>query len=204
MCGFLFFYFKNNSSLNNNNLIYRNFNKFKHRGPDNSNIEKITIDHNTLFIGHHRLSIIDLNQRSNQPMNSNDLRYKIIFNGEIYNHNDLRNELNRSYNIPWLGTSDTETLLYLLIHLPIEIALNKLIGMFSFVFLDLKEKKITIARDRAGEKPLYFGVNEDFFGLSSDLAGFSDIIDFKKNISNDAFQKYLQYNYVPSPLSIIN
>jgi asparagine synthase (glutamine-hydrolysing) len=141
MCGFLFFYFKNNSSLNNNNLIYRNFNKFKHRGPDNSNIEKITIDHNTLFIGHHRLSIIDLNQRSNQPMNSNDLRYKIIFNGEIYNHNDLRNELNRSYNIPWLGTSDTETLLYLLIHLPIEIALNKLIGMFSFVFLDLKEKK---------------------------------------------------------------
>ena len=204
MCGFLSVYFKKNSSLNNNNLINRNFNKFKHRGPDNTNIEKILIDDNTLFIGHHRLSIIDLNQRSNQPMNSKDLRYKIIFNGEIYNHNDLRYELNSLYNISWIGTSDTETLLYLLIHFPIEIALNKLIGMFSFAFLDLKEKKITIARDRAGEKPLYFGVNENFFGLSSDLAGFSDIIDFKKNISNEAFQKYLQYNYVPSPLSIIN
>ena len=204
MCGFLSVYFKNNSSLNSNNLINRNFKKFSHRGPDNTNIEKISIDDNTLFIGHHRLSIIDLNQRSNQPMNSKDSRYKIIFNGEIYNHNDLRNELNSLYNISWDGTSDTETLLYLLIHFPIEIALNKLIGMFSFVFLDLKEKKITIARDRAGEKPLYFGINKNFLGLSSDLFGFSDLIDFKKNINNEAFQKYLQYNYVPSPLSIIN
>ena len=94
--------------------------KIRHRGPDNTNIEKILIDDNTLFIGHHRLSIIDLNQRSNQPMNSKDSRYKIIFNGEIYNHNDLRYELNSLYNISWIGTSDTETLLYLLIHEEIE------------------------------------------------------------------------------------
>ena len=204
MCGFLSIYLKNNKFKNNIDIIKNNFEDFSFRGPDNSNFEEYLINDNKLFVGHHRLSIIDLDERSNQPMNSQDKRYKLIYNGEIYNHLDIRRELENQFNIKWIGTSDTETLLNLLIHCPIIESLNKLKGMFSFTFFDFKENKIIVSRDRSGEKPLYLSNTGNFIGFSSDIRAFRHLIDFKNSINQLAFINYLKYNYVPNPLSIIN
>lgn len=204
MCGFLSIYLKNNNFLNKIDLIKNDFKDFKFRGPDNSNFEEFIVNNNKLIFAHHRLSILDLDERSNQPLNSLDNRYKLIFNGEIYNHLELRNEINLKYKINWRGHSDTETLLNLLIHFPTKYVLDKLIGMFSFMFYDFKANNLVISRDRAGEKPLYFSFNQNFFGCSSDIRSFKNLIDFKNSINLSAFNKYMQYNYVPHPFSIIN
>ncbi len=204
MCGFLSIYLKNNKFKNNIDLIKNNFHNFSFRGPDNSNFKEFLINDRKLIIAHHRLSILDLDNRSNQPMSSENGRYQLIYNGEIYNHLEIRNELNKNFNIKWIGLSDTESLLNLLINYPTKIALKKLKGMFSFVFYDFKENLVTIARDRAGEKPLYLALNEDFVGWSSDIRGFKTLIDFKNSINESAFVSFLKYNYVPNPKSIIN
>ncbi len=203
MCGFLSIYLNKNKFKNEINNIKNNFEDFSFRGPDNSNFEEHHINNKKLLIGHHRLSIIDLDIRSNQPMNSENNRYKLIYNGEIYNHLDIRKELENNYKIKWVGTSDTETLLNLLILVPIDASLKKLKGMFSFTFFDFKEQKIIIGRDRSGEKPLYLAHTGDFIGFSSDIRAFRHLIDFKNSISELAFLNYLKYNYVPYPLSII-
>ena len=99
MCGFLSIYLNKNKFKNEINNIKNNFEDFSFRGPDNSNFEEHHINNKKLLIGHHRLSIIDLDIRSNQPMNSENNRYKLIYNGEIYNHLDIRKELENNYKI---------------------------------------------------------------------------------------------------------
>ena len=128
-----------------------------HRGPDNKGI---WIDENFgITLAHTRLSIVDLSINGSQPMLSQTGRFIIVFNGEIYNHNEIRNKIEvfYSYKKTWRSSSDTETLIEAIEAFGLKKTLNLCVGMFSFAVWDRQEKVIHLARDRFGEKPLYWG-----------------------------------------------
>ena len=132
----------------------------KHRGPDDSNY--YIYQQRNFYIMHNRLSIIDLNKTGSQPMISN-MGNVLVYNGEIYNFIELKNDLIKNYQINFNGTSDTEILLNLIEIYGIEKSLEKIKGMFAFCYFDKSKEKIFFARDRLGEKPLYYGfLNNDF------------------------------------------
>ncbi|MBO8228677.1 asparagine synthase (glutamine-hydrolyzing) [Prochlorococcus marinus XMU1414] len=175
--------------------------KIKHRGPDGSGIW-INNDH-SLGLAHQRLSILDLSDAGAQPMHSKCLRYTIVYNGEIYNHLDLRKKLEIDFNgLLWESNCDTETLFYCLIFYGIDKTLNLVDGMFAFAFWDNLEKKLFIARDRVGEKPLYYCKFNNFFIFSSELQSLCMHPEVKTEIDNNSFYDYLNLNYVPCPKSI--
>ena len=179
--------------------IIKMSNKISHRGPDS---DGFWLDaRNNLALGHKRLSILDLSSNGNQPMISSNKRYVIVFNGEIYNHLQIRKNLVNS-NISWKGNSDTETLLEAINILGIKKALNLCIGMFAFGLWDTQEKTLTLVRDRFGEKPLYYGWVNDCFVFSSELKSIKSISGFNNKVSRNSIAQYLQFNYIPSPLSI--
>ena len=202
MCGLFGCYVNNNAAYLDDAKFLSLLKKIRYRGPDNTGFKRFQINNNNLFFGHQRLSIQDVNPRSNQPMESKDNRYSIIFNGEIYNHLELRTKLNNIKKIAWVGTSDTETLLELFNHYPISKFLDFLNGMFSFAVLDRKKNKIFLARDRLGEKPLYIYTNNSYFAFCSDLRALKGLPNFQKIISKKATQLYLKFNYIPAPDTI--
>ena len=177
------------------NILYKMSNSLYHRGPDN---QGLWVDDKIAF-GHQRLSILDLSQSANQPMFSKSNRFVITFNGEIYNHLDLRKELKFS---EWRGTSDTETLLVCIEEWGIGLCLRKLRGMFAFALWDKKEKALFLARDRAGEKPLYYGYVNNLFIFCSEIKALKKISEFNMNINREALDLYMRLGYVPTPLSI--
>ena len=132
-----------------------------HRGPDNKGVWS---DHNpSIGFAHSRLSILDLSSAGNQPMHSSSGNYVIIFNGEIYNHKSLRSELESINQRNWLGHSDTETLLAAIEEWGLKKTLVKAKGMFAIALWDKSSNKLSLACDRIGEKPLYYGwVNNQF------------------------------------------
>ena len=135
-----------------------------HRGPDD---EGLWVDENAgVALGHRRLSILDLSAAGHQPMHSASGRYIIIFNGEIYNHGELRAELP---GCTWRGRSDTETLLAGFDCWGIEATLRKSIGMFAMCVWDRSQRELILARDRLGEKPLYYGWQGGTFLFASEL-----------------------------------
>ena len=176
-----------------------------HRGPDDTGYWH---DKNAgVSFGHQRLSIIDLSKAGHQPMQSYSGRYVLTYNGEIYNHLEIRKELNRiNSNIKWLSNSDTETLLESLEYWGVEVALKKLDGMFAFGVWDKKNHCLTLARDRIGEKPLYFGWqnkgDNKVFLFGSELKALKAHPDFSGEISRDSIALQLRYNYIPDPYSI--
>ena len=135
-------------------------------------------------------------------MSLNDSKNILVYNGEIYNHLKIRKKLIEEFQINFLSSSDTETLYYALQKYDFEKVLNQITGMFAFYYYDSKKNKLYIARDRAGEKPLYLHIGKNFFGISS------DIITFKKNnhdslkLNDKAINLYLDYNYIPNPMTI--
>jgi len=154
-------------------------------------------------IVHRRLSIIDLSNQGKQPMTSLDGRWVISFNGEIYNHLKLRKEIDsKCSDYCWRGTSDTETLLYLIQVFGLNATLKKINGMFAFSLWDKKKKELTLVRDRIGEKPLYYGSINSHFVFSSNLSAFKSDKSWKLNIDRDALGLFMRYNYVPCPRSI--
>lgn len=172
-----------------------------HRGPD---------DFGSWFSGegpiglvHRRLSILDLSAAGHQPMISDSGRYVIAFNGEIYNHLELRELL--GYHV-WRGHSDTETLLAGIEHWGVAGTLTKSIGMFAFALWDRQLQVLTLARDRMGEKPLYFGWQgqgqQRSFLFGSDLAALKRHPVFVGDINRDALCLFLRHNYIPAPYSI--
>ena len=166
-----------------NNLNYR-------RGPDSQSIIDINILNCKLKLGHTRLSIQDLSSEANQPMSSFSERFIISFNGEIYNHQNLRKLLeNKNFN-NWKTTSDTETLVNLFEFYHFHDVLSIIEGMFSFILLDLKEKKIYFSRDLAGEKPLYMSFDNSFIIASSDLNAINKLPNFSKQINKDVLKNY--------------
>ncbi len=158
-------------------------------------------------LGQRRLSIVDLSEAGHQPMYSADGRYILIYNGEIYNHQALRSELEREgYGADWRGHSDTETLLRAIQCWGVEPTLNRAVGMFAIALWDSFEKKLTLVRDRFGEKPLYYGWvgqgEQRAFVFGSELKALRAYPGFSNPISRRSLSKYLHFSYVPAPATI--
>ena len=168
-------------------------NSLNHRGPDHSLIKNI--NPNCTFV-HSRLAIIDLNPRSNQPLSSDDDKYHIVFNGEIYNYKELRSEL-RSLGYEFKSEGDTEVLLVGYQHFGKEI-LNKLIGQFAFVIADYNKNYYFMARDRIGLKPLYYSIGNQYFAFSSEFntLNTSNLVSFSPN--REAYVSYLRHLAIPN------
>ena len=164
----------------------------EHRGPDNSSIKYIS---ESVSLIHTRLSIIDLNARSNQPFSSIDQRYTIVFNGEIYNYKEIREEL-ISCGATFITDGDTEVLLEGYIKYGAEI-LHKLRGQFAFAIYDSRKKLLFLARDRIGIKPLYFANYKDWFVFGSEIKSIegSKVIPFSPDI--ESYIAYLRHLAVP-------
>ncbi len=175
--------------------------KLDHRGPDYLGIW--VQDNLNIALGHKRLSIQDLSSAGNQPMISYCERYRITFNGEIYNHLNIRKTIEAFGCKPsWRGHSDTETLLAAITVWGLEGALKKCVGMFAFVIWDQKEQKLILARDRMGEKPLYYGWHNEVFLFGSELKALKAHPAFINEIDRDSLSLLLRYNNIPSPHSI--
>ncbi len=156
-----------------------------------------------LGLGHRRLSILDLSEAGDQPMHSHCGRYVIVFNGEIYNHLRLRDQLENQYQPPrWNGHSDTETLLQCIAQWGLVKSLNACVGMFAFALWDRKMHTLSLARDRMGEKPLYYGWQNNVFLFGSELNALSVHPSFKKEVNRSAIALLLRHNCIPSPHSI--
>jgi len=175
------------------------------RGPDDAGIW--TDERAGVALSHRRLSIVDLSPAGHQPMASSSKRYVIAFNGEIYNHQDLRVELLAAGFAPiWRGHSDTETLLAAFECWGVEPTLQKAVGMFAIALWDTREHTLTLARDRFGEKPLYYGWagqgDGRAFVFGSELKALRAYTGFDNPVCRQALAQYLRFMYVPAPRSI--
>lgn len=173
----------------------------RHRGPDSSGVW--AEEEAGLALAHRRLAIIDLSEAGAQPMASADGRHVLVYNGEIYNHLELRRVLEAADpSLVWKGHSDTETLLVAISRYGLEGALAKVCGMFALALWDRKERHLTLARDRIGEKPLYYGWSGGRFLFASELKALRALPNFNNAIDPQAVETLLRYAYVPAPLSI--
>ncbi len=171
------------------------------RGPDDAGVW--LGEPSGLVLAHRRLSILDLSPAGHQPMLSPCGRYTIVFNGEIYNHMDLRKDLEGDGgSLDWRGHSDTETLLAALRHWGVRGALERLNGMFAFALWDADERTLFLARDRMGEKPLYYGRNGEVFLFGSELKALVAHPEWRGEVDRDALALYMRHNYLPAPWSI--
>jgi asparagine synthase (glutamine-hydrolysing) len=171
--------------------------RIRYRGPDNSGVWG---DFNYgLALGHVRLSILDLSPAGHQPMESASGRYVIAFNGEIYNHLELRGQL---AGLSWRGHSDTETLLAAFETWGVEKTLQATAGMFALALWDRVEQRLILARDRIGEKPLYYGWSNGTFLFASELKALEAYPDWRGEIDRGALALFMRYAYVPLPYSI--
>lgn len=172
-----------------------------HRGPDE---QHIWVDAEACVgLAHTRLSILELSAAGSQPMVSATGRFVIAFNGEVYNHCDLRADLEERGRAPqWRGRSDTETLLAGFEAFGIEETLRKVVGMFAFGVWDRNARLLTLGRDRLGEKPLYYGWQGSILFFGSELKAFRAHPAFKGEIDPDAVTSFMRFGYVPSPRSI--
>lgn len=170
----------------------------RHRGPDSQGLIIENIDQNKVYFGHTRLSILELSEAGNQPMYTDCGNYCIVFNGEIYNHLDLRKKLGE---INFKGHSDTETILYYIRKFGIE-SINDFNGIFAFGFLDKIKKEIYLARDHFGVKPLYYFVNSNRLIFSSELKTILSNKAYKKEIDLSSLNTLLSFRYNPAPQTI--
>ncbi len=197
MCGLIGFISKKSVSKD---LINQMLLSLHHRGPDANNYY---FDHRfNLFLGHTRLSILDVSDNANQPIISKNKRFVMIFNGEIYNFKKLKKILNNKFTINWKSHGDTEVLIYCIEKFGFLETLKLIEGMFAIVVYDIKLQKIYIARDKFGEKPIYFGNSNGKFYFSSELKAIIKDNQFYKEIDRNSVRYLMSYNYIPSPLSI--
>jgi asparagine synthase (glutamine-hydrolysing) len=172
-----------------------------HRGPDAGNIW--TNPQAGVAFGHRRLSILDLSEAGAQPMRSDCGRFAVTFNGEIYNHLDIRGELEAGGAAPnWRGHSDTETLLYAIRHWGVAAALQRFTGMFAFALWDEQERTLVLCRDRFGEKPLFYGWCGQDLIFASELKALAVHPGWSPTLDRSALTAFLRYSYVPAPLTI--
>jgi asparagine synthase (glutamine-hydrolysing) len=175
------------------------------RGPDSADTWQDAAA--GIGLSHRRLAIVDLSPAGAQPMHSASGKFVIAYNGEIYNHPEIRAELEAANLAPaWRGHSDTETLLAAFEAWGVEAAIKKVIGMFAFALWDTKARSLTLVRDRLGEKPMYYGWqgkgNERTFLFGSELKALQAHPAFKADIDRGALCLYLRFGYVPAPHSI--
>lgn len=190
--------------------IERMCDKMYHRGPDASGVW--ASDDHRVVLGHRRLAIVDLSPAGAQPMVSRDGRYVIAYNGEIYNHASIRKKLLAEGMIPaFRGTSDTETLLEAIAAYGLKDTLKMTKGMFAIALFDRKEHALFLARDRVGEKPLFYGKlkddinnggNGDCFVFASDLGSIASLDGFTNPVNADIMGDYMRYGYISAPYTI--
>jgi asparagine synthase (glutamine-hydrolysing) len=173
----------------------------RHRGPDDSGV---WVEPSAgVALGFRRLAIIDLSEAGHQPFVSPDGRYVLVFNGEVYNHAELRARLTADCGDRlWRGHSDTETLLACIGAWGLETTLAHAVGMYAFALWDRAERCLRLVRDRFGEKPLYYGWTRDAFVFGSELDALRAYPGFDNAIDPDVVRLYLQYCCVPAPYSI--
>lgn len=200
MCGISGFIVKKASNHIGLNVLEKMISNLSHRGPDNKGFWKN--DNNTQFIAHSRLSILDLSERGSQPMKSSSGRYVISYNGEIYNHLEIRKYLNKKKQINWNSSSDTETILESLEVLGFNETIQRLHGMFAFCVIDVKRNILNLVRDKFGEKPLYYGLQNENFFFASELKAINSFPYLEKKISNKSLNYFFNFSYIPEPLSI--
>ena len=202
MCGIAgFIDFKTGTSESVGTLaLGRMADRIAHRGPD---------DWGTwcdpkrgVFFAHRRLSIVDLSAAGHQPMASASGQYVIVYNGEVYNHRALRAELDLKRAFAWRGHSDTEVVLAAFETWGIEATLTKLVGMFAMAVWDRSEHALTLVRDRAGEKPLYWGTPQGQLVFGSELKAFEGLANLGLRTNHAALPLLLRFGYIPAPHSI--
>lgn len=200
MCGFSGFFAAAPLGVGANDILAAMGNAIYSRGPDDAG----TWSDASLGIGlsHRRLAIVDLSAAGHQPMHSSNGRYVMAFNGEIYNHLSLRSLLTTEHGETWRGHSDTETLLACFERWGVEKTLQATVGMFAIALWDTQERQLILARDRLGEKPLYWGWHNHVLLFGSELKALKVHPAFSANIDRDALALYLRHNYVPAPYSI--
>jgi asparagine synthase (glutamine-hydrolysing) len=175
-------------------------NSLAHRGPDDKGYKVWYGENAHIGFGHRRLSIIDLSPLGHQPMYSKSGRWAIIFNGEIYNYQEIKADL-LDLGYKFHSHSDTEVIIQAFDCWGKK-AVDRFIGMFAFALYDTKEEVIHIFRDRAGVKPLYYYWKDNVFLFASELKAFHEHPRFKKDIDLDALALYFSYTYIPAPYSI--
>lgn len=207
MCGLSGWFSKNKNTANvdNENLLKKMGEAIRHRGPDSAGYWSDSTA--GIAFCHRRLAIVDLSEAGRQPMKSASERYVIAFNGEIYNHADLRRSLEAGGQAPyWRGHSDTETLLTGFDAWGIKKTLQQAIGMFAIALWDRENNTLTLARDRLGEKPLYYGWQgsgqKATFLFGSELAALQQHHEFQSEIDRDALCLYLRHSCIGGTYSI--
>lgn len=176
--------------------------RLAHRGPDDEGVW--SEESAGLALAHRRLAILDLSAAGHQPMISQCGRFVIVFNGEIYNHLEIRQELeqNSLSAFGWRGHSDTETLLAAISAWGLDRTLKLVVGMFAFALWDREEKTLYLARDRIGEKPLYYGLYKNTLLFASELKAIRAYPGFQAEVNCDALALFLRHNVIPAPMSI--
>lgn len=183
------------------NNIHRMNERMLHRGPDDEGI--FISDDKKVALGHRRLSILDLSQNGAQPMVSHSGKMVMVYNGEIYNNKVLKDRLLKEGKVSeFRGTSDTEVLLEAIEHYGIKEALIQSKGMFGIAVYDKEKNTVTLARDRVGEKPLYYGNVGGAFAFASDIGCLRIVDGFDNAINTDVLDIYFTEGYIPAPYSI--
>lgn len=202
MCGICGFLDPKNTFSNSYNWVgHAMGDTIRSRGPDGSGC---WIDNKVgICLVHRRLSIIDLSDAGLQPMKLNNGRYRIIFNGEIYNHIDMRRKLvAEGHRFSWAGHSDTETLLAGIETWGLERTLNLCVGMFAIALWDTVSHQLTLVRDRLGEKPLYYGIHNGVLLFTSDIKALHVHPAFNARMQPGALNAFMRRSNIPAPYSI--
>lgn len=201
MCGIAGFWVRRYGIEQAKDILNKMGGTIKHRGPNDMGQWYDEIE--GIGLSHRRLSILDLSQAGHQPMQSISGKYVIVFNGEIYNHIDIRTELKSIGIAPsWRGHSDTETLLAAFEAWGIVNTLKRTVGMFAIALWDRANRTLTLVRDRLGEKPLYYGLQNGVFLFGSELKALKSHPAFSGELDRDALTLFMRYSYIPAPYSI--
>lgn len=179
-------------------ILKQSLNSLSHRGPDGQDSISLNVFDKSIWLGHTRLAILDLSPAGSQPMKSRDGRWIIVFNGEVYNHLELRKKL----RVPFRGHSDTETLVELLAMQGIEKTLHQLNGMFAFAAVDTVSGNLYLARDPFGIKPIYYIQEKNLFTFASEIRALKAMNLFPNEIDDAALKTFLALRYVPSPKTL--
>jgi asparagine synthase (glutamine-hydrolysing) len=197
MCGIAGFWDGRRSGRDPRAALERMTKSLAHRGPDD---QGCWFDPETgVALGHRRLSILDLSPEGHQPMFSASGRFAVVFNGEVYNYRQIRQELRST---SWRGHSDTEVMLAAIEQWGLEPAIQRFVGMFAFALWDREQRTLSLVRDRLGIKPLYYGWTACTVLFASELKALRYYPGFQPEINRDSVALFLRHNYIPAPHSI--
>ncbi|MEL0099439.1 MAG: asparagine synthase (glutamine-hydrolyzing), partial [Opitutae bacterium] len=199
MCGFAGFFTESRGSCEAKAILSKMVNALRHRGPDSEGVW--CSDDGVVGLAHSRLAVVGSGRDGHQPMRSASGRFVLAYNGEIYNYSEIRNRLEKA-GVAVLGRSDTAVLLAACEHWGIKKTLECAVGMFAFALWDDFDKCLTLARDRFGEKPLYYGYQGRDFLFGSTLTSLRMHPSWIGSIDRQALYEFVRYDYVPGPFSI--